>query len=87
MCSSDLEDVRLARRGTLFTFTHDYMFEGPDPPVTHGVVDLDGGGRIYLQLTDCDADGVEIGLPLELTFRKLHEGGAFNNYFWKARPA
>jgi 3-hydroxy-3-methylglutaryl CoA synthase len=82
-----LEDVRLSRRGRLFTFTNDYLFESPDPPVTHAVVDLDGGGRLYLQLTDCDPDRVEIDMPLELTFRKVHEGGGFNNYFWKARPA
>jgi hydroxymethylglutaryl-CoA synthase len=82
-----LEDVALGRRGTLFTFTNDYMFESADPPTTHGVVDLDGGGRVYLQLTDCDADRVAIGMPLELTFRRLHDGGGFHNYFWKARPA
>jgi hydroxymethylglutaryl-CoA synthase len=82
-----LDDVALARRGTLFTFTNDYLFESPDPPVTHGVVDLDGGGRLYCQLTDCDADGVEIDMPLELTFRRMHDGGGFHNYFWKARPA
>lgn len=83
----DLDDVALARRGTLFTFTHDHLFESPDPPTTHGVVDLDGGGRLYLQLTDCDADRVAIDMPLELTFRRLHDGGGFHNYFWKARPA
>jgi hydroxymethylglutaryl-CoA synthase len=82
-----LDDVRLARRGTLFTFTNDYLFESPDPPVTHAVIDLDGGGRLYCQLTDCEAERVEIDMPLELTFRKIHEGGGFNNYFWKARPA
>ncbi len=82
-----LEDVALERRGTLFTFTNDYLFESADPPTTHGVVDLEGGGRVYLQLTDCDADRVAIGMPLELTFRRLHDGGGFHNYFWKARPA
>ena len=82
-----LEETRLARRGVLFTFTNDYMFESPDPPTAHAVVDLDGGGRLYLQVTDCDAERVAIDMPLELTFRRLHEGGGFNNYFWKARPA
>ena len=85
--TSGLEETRLARRGVLFTFTNDYMFESPDPPTAHAVVDLDGGGRLYLQLTDCDAERVAIDMPLELTFRRLHEGGGFNNYFWKARPA
>ncbi len=82
-----LEDVKLARRGTLFTFTNDYLFESPDPPTTHAVIDLDGGGRLYCQLTDCEAERVAIDMPLELTFRRIHEGGGFNNYFWKARPA
>jgi 3-hydroxy-3-methylglutaryl CoA synthase/uncharacterized OB-fold protein len=82
-----LEDAKLARRGRLFTFTNDYLFESPDPPTSHAVVDLDGGGRLYCQLTDCEPERVEIDMPLELTFRKIHEGGGFPNYFWKARPA
>jgi 3-hydroxy-3-methylglutaryl CoA synthase len=82
-----LEDVKLARRGRLFTFTNDYLFDSPDPPTTHAVIDLDGGGRLYCQLTDCEAEQVEIDMPLELTFRRVHQGGGFNNYFWKARPA
>jgi uncharacterized OB-fold protein len=82
-----LEETKLARRGTLFTFTNDYLFDSPDPPVTHAVIDLEGGGRLYCQLTDCDAGQVEIDMPLELTFRRMHEGGGFHNYFWKARPA
>lgn len=87
-CGGDgLDDVKLGRRGTLFTFTHDHIFESPDPPTTHAVVDLDAGGRLYCQLTDVDAEQVAIAMPLELTFRKLHDGGAFHNYFWKARPA
>lgn len=82
-----LEEVKLSRRGTLFTFTHDYLTETPDPPTTHAVVDLDGGGRVFVQLTDCEAERIEIGMPVELTFRKYHEGYGLKNYFWKARPA
>jgi len=82
-----LTEVRLGRRGRLFTFTNDYLFESPDPPVSHAVVDLEGGGRLYVQLTDCEPERVEIDMPLELTFRRLHDAGGFHNYFWKARPA
>ena len=81
-----LEEVKLARRGRLFTFTNDYLFESPDPPTAHAVIDLEGGGRLYCQLTDCEPERVEIDMPLELVFRRIHEGGGFNNYFWKARP-
>lgn len=82
-----LDEVKLPRTGKLFTFTHDYLTETPDPPTIHAVVDLDGGGRVYVQLTDCEPERVEIGMPLELTFRKYHEGYGLKNYFWKARPA
>jgi 3-hydroxy-3-methylglutaryl CoA synthase len=81
-----LEEVKLPRTGKLFTFTHDYLTETPDPPTTHVVIDLDGGGRVYVQLADCEPERVEIGMPLELTFRKYHEGYGLKNYFWKARP-
>jgi len=84
--SKGLEEVKLPRVGKLFTFTHDYLTETPDPPTTHAVIDLDGGGRVYVQLTDCEPERVEIGMPLELTFRKYHEGYGLKNYFWKARP-
>lgn len=81
-----LDEQRLARRGTVFTFTHDFIYESPETPVTHAVIELDGGGRLYLQMTDCDADAVEIDTPVELTFRAIHEGSGVKNYFWKARP-
>jgi len=42
---------------------------------------------VYVQMTDCPSEQVEIDMPLELTFRKYHEGFGMNNYFWKARPA
>jgi len=86
-CRDGLEDAKLARRGKLFTFTNDYLFDSPDTPVAHAVVDLDGGGRLYVQMTDCEPDRVEIDMAVELTFRKYHEGFGMNNYFWKARPA
>lgn len=81
-----LTEHKLARRGTLFTFTNDYIYDSPDAPTTHGVVELDNGGRVYVQLTDVDPDQVEVDMPVELTFRKYHEGSGLQNYFWKARP-
>lgn len=82
-----LVEHKLARRGTLFTFTNDYIHDSPDSPTSHGVVELDGGGRVYVQLTDVDPEQVAVDMPVELTFRKYHEGSGLQNYFWKARPA
>jgi len=85
-CRDGLERRRLARRGTIYTYTLDHLFEAAESPVALAVVELEGGGRVYVQVTDCEPGQVEIGMPVELTFRKYHEGSGINNYFWKARP-
>lgn len=87
-CSSrNLVDHKLARRGKVFTFTKDHLVPSPDPPTVMVSADLDGGGRFYAQLTDCDPGSVGFEMPVELTFRRLHEGEELVNYFWKFRPA
>ncbi len=82
-----LEPVKLAKRGTIFTFTVDHLAANLDHPMGMVVVDLEGGGRLYLQMTDCTPEEVQIGASVELTFRRLHAGGENYNYYWKARPA
>jgi hydroxymethylglutaryl-CoA synthase len=82
----EYEDAKLPRRGKIYTYAKDYLFPSPDPPTVMAVVDMDGGGRFYGQLTDCDPAQVKIDLPVELTFRRFHQGDGFYNYFWKIRP-
>lgn len=87
-CSSaDLADYRIARRGRVFTFTRDHLVPSPDPPTAMVTADLEGGGRFYGQLTDCDPATVGFDMPVRLTFRRIHEGEGIVNYFWKFRPA
>jgi len=85
--SSRLTEHRLGRRGRVFTFTRDHLVPSPDPPTVMVSADLDGGGRFYAQLTDCDPAAVTFDMPVELCFRRLHEGENLVNYFWKFRPA
>jgi hydroxymethylglutaryl-CoA synthase len=82
-----LVDHKLGRRGTVFTFTIDNLAPVAEHPMPMAVIDLDGGGRVYLQVTDAVEGEVKIGAPVELTFRRLHEAGGNRNYFWKARPS
>jgi 3-hydroxy-3-methylglutaryl CoA synthase len=82
----EYEDAKLPRRGKIYTFAKDHLFPNPDPPTVMAVVDMDGGGRFYGQLTDCDPGQVKIGMPVEFTFRRFHQGDGFYNYFWKLRP-
>lgn len=79
-----LDDVRIGRRGKVFTFTVDHLVANIEHPLPMAVVDVDGGGRLYLQVADSDA--IDIGDEVVLTYRRLHEGGGNRNYYWKARP-
>jgi len=81
----DLVDIS-GWKGELFTFAKDNLALCPDPPVIMSIVNLEGKVRFYARMTDRDPEKVEVGMPLELTFRKMHEGAGFPNYFWKPRP-
>jgi len=87
-CSAkdEYEDAKLPREGRIYTLAKDYLFPNPDPPTVMAVADMEGGGRFYGQVTDCDPARAKIGMPVELTFRKFHQGEGFYNYFWKLRP-
>ncbi|WP_205698881.1 OB-fold domain-containing protein [Conexibacter sp. SYSU D00693] len=71
--------------GTVATYTVDRLAFSPSPPMIDAVVDFDGGGRYTLEVADADPDQVDIGTPLELTFRRLYTAGGVHNYFWKVR--
>ena len=81
-----LVEHKLGRRGTVFTYTIDHLFPTVELPLPMAVIDLEHGGRLYLQVADASPEEVTIGAPMELCFRRLHEGGGNYNYFWKAKP-
>jgi 3-hydroxy-3-methylglutaryl CoA synthase len=80
------DDIHLAKKGTLNTYTQEHYFPTPEPPITMAVVDLEGGGRYLSQMTDVEASEVKVGMQVEMTFRRLHDGGGYHNYCWKCKP-
>jgi hydroxymethylglutaryl-CoA synthase len=70
----------------VFSFSHDYVMETLDPPVTVAFVDFDDGGRIMCDMTDRDPDEVVVGMPVDMTFRRLYFVGGVYNYWWKCQP-
>jgi hydroxymethylglutaryl-CoA synthase len=72
--------------GTISTFTIDRIAYSPSPPIVFAVVDFDGGGRVPVELCDLDADSLQMGDRVEMTFRRLYTADGIHNYFWKARP-
>ncbi|MFX0081122.1 MAG: OB-fold domain-containing protein [Candidatus Hodarchaeota archaeon] len=92
VCRADdqMELVKLALKGKIFTYTLDHLVGGSymATPIPRCVIDLDGGGRILVNMTEIEnpEENVKIGMEVELTFRKEHEGADFKNYYWKCRP-
>jgi len=74
------------KKASLFTYAVDRLQPTKNPPALNGVVDFEGGGRLICELTDYDLDRVEIGMPLEMTFRTMFRSEGIINYFWKAKP-
>lgn len=83
----DFEAVRLSdRHGKVMSYTFDNFAGSPDPPLIVTTTEVDGGARVYMQMTDASAKEVKLDLPVEFTFRKIHEYGGTPNYFWKCTP-
>ncbi len=83
------EEYRFAdKKAVLFTYTSDFLAPSIDPPASYGFVDFDGGGRAGVDLTDCDANAIKVGMPVEMVFRIKYadEKRAAINYGWKAMP-
>ena len=84
----DMEPVAMASTtARVVTFTVDSLAYSPSPPTVFAVCDFDGGGRLPIELTDVEPDDVSIGMPVEMTFRRIGTADGIANYFWKARPA
>ena len=74
------------RPGNVFTYSLDYLAGTTDTPLVIAVVDFEGGGRTLCMVTDRELDEIEIGMPVEMSFRKLRVVNGIHNYYWKAVP-
>jgi uncharacterized OB-fold protein len=84
----NFEDYRFnGRKAKVFSYTQDNLAAVIDPPASVVLIEFEGGGRAFFDLTDRDPAKVEVDMPVEMTFRKLQYDRGLTNYFWKARPA
>ena len=86
------EERKLASKGQVFTYTHDYL-TGPGiipgdgiNPCTRVCADMEDGCRLWLEMSDNAIDEIKFGMPVELTFRLFHEKDGFRYYSWRGRP-
>jgi len=70
------------------SFTGDLLSVSVDPPAVYGMIQFEGGGRLYADFTDCEMGDVSVGQPVTLSFRKRYtdKERGFTGYFWKAVP-
>jgi len=85
----EMEDYLFSnRKGKLFTFTADNLAFSINPPAMYGIIDFDGGGRYWFDLTDCVFDELYVGMQVRMTFRRkfFDKSRGLCGYFWKAIP-
>ena len=74
----EFETFILPGKGIILTYTivrlpaDDFKYYKPIPIA---IVELENGVRITGQITDADIDGVQIGKPVRIVFRKMREEG------------
>jgi len=88
-CSTkdQFEPLRFSdKKATINTFSLDYLGATPEPPTGVCMIDFEEGGRMMAMITDRVPEEVKVGMPVEMTFRKLYTAEGIHNYYWKCMP-
>tara|TARA_A100001037_G_scaffold278983_1_gene280372 strand:- start:15450 stop:16874 length:1425 start_codon:yes stop_codon:yes gene_type:complete len=73
-------------RANLYTYSMDYLAGSLDSPLVICTINFESGGRMLGVMTDRALDEIYVGMPLEMSFRKVTEHQGVKSYFWKAIP-
>ena len=77
------------KSGKVVTWTADMLAISTEPPSIYGLIQFDEGGRMLLDLTDCEQKDVQVGGQVVMSFRhRYHDEkrSDYHGYFWKAVP-
>lgn len=84
---NQFEKIRFSdKRGELFTYSSDHISWSPELPLITGIVNFKGGGRIQCLMAEAKEEKLKIGMPLDMSFRKLDFREGINIYSWKSIP-
>ena len=76
--SKEFEKTQLKKDGKILTYT---IIRIPpsqfvdQAPYAMGVVELDDGVKLLIQIADCDLEKIDIGMKVRVEFRKIYEEG------------
>ena len=89
LSKDEFDEVRLTdKKATLFSYTIDMnptVAGATESSVVRGVVEFVGGARWEGPVEAC-LEELEVGMPMEMVFRKLERQGDVPAYSWKSRP-
>ena len=87
--TDEMKPLNLSEKGgKIVSYTSDALAATINPPSIYGHVDFNGGGRAMFEFTDCAFEDLQVGRPVEFTFRiKYYDPKRDTTfYFWKAIP-
>jgi uncharacterized OB-fold protein len=76
--AKNFDMISLSDEGKLLSFTVVRVASekfSKETPYAIGIVELDDGLRLTVQITDADVDELQIGQKVKLVFRKIQEEG------------
>ena len=88
--AAEFEDFSLIDEpGEVFTFTSDWLYYYPAPPLHVGFIQFDIGARVMMEMVDIGNNGLAVGMPMRNVFRakEIDRQRGYRRYFWKAIPA
>jgi len=91
LAKDDYTQLKLVGQNvTVYSFSADTVAVVPevtDPPLGRAIIDFECGARVELEMTDYgDITEMNVGQPMEMTFRKLERQGDVAAYGWKCKP-
>lgn len=84
-----MEDYSFSdKKGSVLSYTGDMLAYSINPPAIYGLIDMEGGGRLFLDFTDCRLEELKVGMSMEMSFRRKYYDAfrGIHGYFWKAIP-
>ncbi len=76
------------KSATILTWSADNLTYAMSPPNHYGMMVFEGGGRIFMDVTDVEPGDIDSGTPVRMVFRvkEWDDRRGFTRYFWKAAP-
>lgn len=76
------------KKALVKSFTEDWMAFTRQPPLVYGNVSFEGGGNVFIEMTDMEPGDIAIGSLVRMQFRikDIDNMRGFHRYFWKAAP-